>query len=196
MRKTTVKNLIVDSADKCFARFGFHKTTMDEIAKQIRKAKGVLYYYFASKEDLYKEVLKNELDGVKRQLSRLSGGEVSSLRMLQSYMITRNKLLSGATHYHEILRADFSVKYSFVDEVRAGFEAFEKGQLTGILEKGLLDGTLEFGDVGKMVDIILMGMKGLEVPLFLQGKYPEYESTIEGIIALVVRGLESRLPNF
>ena len=61
MKEIEVKSLIVESATKYFSKFGFYKTTMDEIAKHIHKAKGVLYYYFKSKEELFNEVLKQEL---------------------------------------------------------------------------------------------------------------------------------------
>jgi len=46
MSDADVRTLIIDSATKYFSRYGFHKTTMDEIARNIHKAKGVLYYYF------------------------------------------------------------------------------------------------------------------------------------------------------
>ena len=48
---------IIEVADKLFGRFGFYKTSMDEIAKIARKAKGSLYYHFSSKEELFKEVM-------------------------------------------------------------------------------------------------------------------------------------------
>ena len=66
-----VKNLIVESATNFFSKFGFHKTTMDEIARHIHKAKGVLYYYFKSKEELFNEVLKQELSTVKTELNKI-----------------------------------------------------------------------------------------------------------------------------
>ena len=56
---------IVSVATKLFSRFEFHKTSMDEIAKIARKAKGSLYYHFASKEDLFKEVVSIEIINLK-----------------------------------------------------------------------------------------------------------------------------------
>ena len=38
------RDKILSVANKLFSRFGFHKTSMDEIAKIARKAKGSLYY--------------------------------------------------------------------------------------------------------------------------------------------------------
>ena len=44
------RDKILNVANSLFSRFGFHKTSMDEIAKIARKAKGSLYYHFTNKE--------------------------------------------------------------------------------------------------------------------------------------------------
>lgn len=43
---------ILDAAEACFARAGFHRTTMHDICKEAGISPGALYVYFASKEDL------------------------------------------------------------------------------------------------------------------------------------------------
>ncbi|HPG89935.1 MAG TPA: TetR/AcrR family transcriptional regulator [Hyphomicrobium sp.] len=43
---------ILDAALRCFARGGFHATTMQEICKEAAVSPGAVYVYFASKEDL------------------------------------------------------------------------------------------------------------------------------------------------
>lgn len=43
---------ILDAAELCFARSGFHRCTMHEICKEAGISPGALYVYFASKEDL------------------------------------------------------------------------------------------------------------------------------------------------
>jgi AcrR family transcriptional regulator len=43
---------ILDAAAQCFARAGFHRTTMQDICKEALISPGALYLYFASKEDL------------------------------------------------------------------------------------------------------------------------------------------------
>ncbi|MGD9492745.1 MAG: TetR/AcrR family transcriptional regulator, partial [Bacteroidales bacterium] len=71
MNNKDVRNSIIESATVFFSKFGFQKTTMNEIAKNLHKAKGVLYYYFKSKEELYSEVLRKELDEVRLELSKI-----------------------------------------------------------------------------------------------------------------------------
>jgi len=43
---------ILDAAEMCFARTGFHRTTMQDICKEAGISPGALYVYFSSKEDL------------------------------------------------------------------------------------------------------------------------------------------------
>jgi len=43
---------ILDAAEACFARAGFHRTTMQDICREAAISPGALYVYFASKEDL------------------------------------------------------------------------------------------------------------------------------------------------
>ena len=43
---------ILDAAEVCFARAGFHRTTMQDICKEAVISPGALYVYFNSKEDL------------------------------------------------------------------------------------------------------------------------------------------------
>jgi len=43
---------ILEAAVRCFARQGFHRTTMQDLAREAELSPGALYGYFASKEDL------------------------------------------------------------------------------------------------------------------------------------------------
>ena len=43
---------ILDATERCFARAGFHATTMQDICKEAEVSPGALYVYFASKEAL------------------------------------------------------------------------------------------------------------------------------------------------
>lgn len=43
---------ILDAAEICFARNGFHRTSMQDICREAKVSAGALYVWFASKEDL------------------------------------------------------------------------------------------------------------------------------------------------
>ncbi len=47
---------ILESAKHLFARKGFQETSMTDIARQAELGKATLYYYFKSKDDIYREI--------------------------------------------------------------------------------------------------------------------------------------------
>jgi len=55
------KDCILLEAAKCFSRFGFKKTSVDEIARHAGVGKGTVYLAAESKEDLYYQVLNREV---------------------------------------------------------------------------------------------------------------------------------------
>lgn len=186
-----VKNIIVESATLFFSKYGFYKTTMDEIAQHIHKAKGGIYYYFKSKEELFNEVLKQELSNVKAELRQVTGRNIDPLTALKEYMLLRLELLNNSLNYHETLKADFFDKYKFVKDVRNDFHLFERNQITFILEKGTKEGYLDVTNVNSTVDVIMMIANSIEIPLFLQNRYKEYENTINELISLITNSLSS-----
>lgn len=55
-----VKDLILDKAKERMERFGFKKTTMDEISKDCKVSKKTIYEHFADKEDMFRCLLLRE----------------------------------------------------------------------------------------------------------------------------------------
>jgi TetR/AcrR family transcriptional regulator, repressor for uid operon len=56
---------ILSAAERCFARQGFHQTSIQDICREAGISAGALYVYFASKEDLIAGFCESE----KRQLA-------------------------------------------------------------------------------------------------------------------------------
>ncbi len=65
------KTQILDAALRVFARKGFHKARMDDIAKKAGLSKGLLYWYFESKDALILALVKLLFEPDLRELERL-----------------------------------------------------------------------------------------------------------------------------
>lgn len=52
--------IILDTATRYFTRYGYNKTSLDEIASEARIAKGTIYYYYQSKEDIFMSVMERK----------------------------------------------------------------------------------------------------------------------------------------
>jgi TetR/AcrR family fatty acid metabolism transcriptional regulator len=61
MANATTEDAVLDSAGRCFARYGFKKTSMENVATEARVAKGTVYLYCDSKQDLFYRAVEREL---------------------------------------------------------------------------------------------------------------------------------------
>ena len=53
---------ILDAANNIFLLYGYHGTTLQQIASKAVVNKAAIHYYFRSKERLYVKVIKNVID--------------------------------------------------------------------------------------------------------------------------------------
>lgn len=56
------KRSILKASQQLFFKKGFKSVTVESIAKQARLSKGTVYLYFNSKEEIYAQILLNEID--------------------------------------------------------------------------------------------------------------------------------------
>jgi AcrR family transcriptional regulator len=63
---------ILDAAELCFARAGFHRTTMQDICKEAGISPGALYVYFSSKEELIAGIAERDRRKLAGELAELS----------------------------------------------------------------------------------------------------------------------------
>jgi len=63
---------ILDAAELCFARAGFHRCTMQDICREAGISPGALYVYFASKEDLIAGIVERDRAKLASELAELS----------------------------------------------------------------------------------------------------------------------------
>jgi len=69
--KDSRKKLILKSARTLFFEKGFNNVTVDEIAKSSELGKGSIYLYFNSKEEIYAQILLNDIDNFNQHISVL-----------------------------------------------------------------------------------------------------------------------------
>ncbi len=93
--KDEVKEAIVNVARHIFSRFGFRKTTMDEIAIASRKGKSSIYYYFASKEEIFQAVVEKEASILKQELKKAINEADSPAQKLKAHVLVRITRDSG-----------------------------------------------------------------------------------------------------
>ena len=192
MKVDETREKILKVAAKLFGQFGFHRSTMDEIARTAHKAKGSLYYYFSNKEELFRDVVISEIESLKVELQRVIDEDGSATGMIKKYFFARMQVLRKATNYHQTLKADFSEKFEFLNQARLDLDLFENKLLKQILDRGVEEKTFLIRDTEKSAQVILIALKAFEIPFFLQNKIDEYEQTAFDLLDMLLKGLEKK----
>ncbi len=189
-----VRDMIVESAATFFNRFGFKHTTMENIAESIHKAKGLIYYYFKSKEELFKEVLWNDIRRIKAHLMAIANSEDDTHITLKKFVHARLELLEGATSYHEVIKAQIYHKsHVFLDDIKNDFEDFEKSQLSRIICRGEQRGDFKVESIPSTVNGILTVLGSLDFSLFLIKKRVELDTINDEISTLIVNSVRREI---
>jgi AcrR family transcriptional regulator len=189
MQIDETRTKILKVASQIFGKYGFQKSTIDEIARTAHKAKGSVYYYFSSKEDLFKAVVEEEIGLIRSGLTRILLENVDATIMMRNYLLRRMYLLKDAVNYHETLKADFNQEYEFMQDTREAFLKFETELLKAILDKGVRDQKFEIRDTIATASVIMMAMKAIEIPFYLQKKIGQYEQTVVELLNILIKGL-------
>lgn len=85
--KEDKRNLIIDVAANLFSEFGFHEVNMEMVAKQAGIAKGTIYNYFKSKDDLYFAINETRLTKLILELERKFKEQADVIEDLRGFVI-------------------------------------------------------------------------------------------------------------
>lgn len=81
------KLTIIKAAVKRFSKHGLKKTTLDEIARDLRIGKATLYHYFSSKDELYYETVLWEIENFISEIKNIFNEEASDFNIkLKTYI--------------------------------------------------------------------------------------------------------------
>lgn len=69
------QGVILDAFERCIVRAGFHRTTMQDVAKEAGMSAGNLYRYFASKDQLVSGMCERDRDRYGADFVRVSEAE-------------------------------------------------------------------------------------------------------------------------
>ncbi len=134
--KSIKVQLIIEVAQKRFGLYGFEKTSMREIAGDIKLSKASLYYYFPDKESLYKAVIEKEQKEFIAEIhEKLLNNQEPEL-FLREYVNIRLSYFRKLLNLSRLRLESYSDLKPVFREMNNEFKEKEKDIIKDILEKG------------------------------------------------------------
>lgn len=174
-----VKEVIINTSREIFARFGFKKTTMDEIARATYKAKSSIYHYFASKEEIFQSVIEKESNTLKEEITKAINQENTPQQKLRAYVLTRMRVLNELVNFYIALKDDYLKHFGYIEKLREKYYKDEIKIIENILWEGNNEGIFFIDNVELTAHAILIALRGFEYPWIIEKKAPYYDTQIE-----------------
>ncbi|MDI3526612.1 MAG: hypothetical protein PWR03_795 [Tenuifilum sp.] len=156
---------IVRVATEVFSRFGFKKTSMEDIARALRMGKSSIYYYFKGKEEIFQAVVDKEANLLRVKVKEILDSSLEAKEKLRSYVKLRMDVIKHLSNYMEILKNDDLMNLELTEKFRKKYDDEEITIVRQILEEGNKKGTFIIKDLNLSALAIVTAMKGLEIPL-------------------------------
>ncbi len=170
-KEAQVRHAILQAAARVFQRWGFAKTTMEDIAREAGKGKSTIYYYFRSKDDIIDVMVLAE---VSQLLARAKAAvtQVDSAReKLRTYIVASLSEMKNVATVYRVVLTEIRENPRFLATLRKEFEAQEYQYLREILLLGVrqkeftLRGRRELDAATRVLSGII---RSLELFLFLE----------------------------
>lgn len=159
-KKEKKRERMLEVAADLFSKKNYHEVMMDDVARLTNVAKGTVYNYFSSKEELYFTIMSSKLGHLNSSLKNKIASEISVIDSLHTYVIHLYMFMMKYQSFFLMYQKEYlNAENKFCDELR-----LMNDELKSILSDIILRGKNEkqFRDVDESfaVKIILGSVFG------------------------------------
>jgi AcrR family transcriptional regulator len=188
-----IREQIVQAARKVFARYGYKKTALDNIANEAHRGKSTIYYYFKSKDEIFKAVIDAEAE-IRKQTIEEQINQISDPKQkLRTYINVRMRALKMVVNYYEAIKNELLDRLYFVDNLRVEHFEAEIRQINQMLFEGIASGDYTIKNPELTAKTIVTALHGFEVPIIVKNlSDEELEKGIDEMLNILFYGIVSK----
>lgn len=214
IKREKKREKILEAAAELFSTRHYHEVMMDDIAKLISVAKGTVYNYFASKEELYFTIMHTKMESLLSILKQNVESEKNSIDSLRAFVT--NLYLFMVMHRKFFLiyqRETLNKQNTFCEDLLSQekqikqiiLQIISKGETEGVFRKvdeefaislifGSIYGAVQTGILNKSSDESIAKEKEAVFDFILHGLYSGFnnikELPLKGRTIVITRTVE------
>ena len=155
----------LEAARDVFARYGFQRAGMADIAREAGVSRPALYVWFDNKAALFKALAEHLKDDALTGAREAWRDDADFTTNLEATILAKDltffRLLHASPHGAELMAVDATVTATIAAAMDAGFAAILAERAEILVERGVLDlrGFGDAGDFGRTVALLASGVK-------------------------------------
>jgi AcrR family transcriptional regulator len=193
-RDEIVRTSIVEAAKELFQKYGLAKTTMEDIAKAIGKGKSSLYYYYATKEDIFEAVIVRDKASIIEETKAAMEKAATAEEKIRAFAVTIHKAVRKRVILFGILSSELRDNMCMM-KLRQKYDAIELDMIRSIISFGIETGEFDETFKDRIDDVAFIGistLRGLQINLIYDDERTAAgaKRLIDTAVELIIRGLK------
>ena len=195
-RKEKKRERMLEVAAELFSKKNYHEVMMDDVAHLTDVAKGTVYNYFSSKEELYFTIMSSKLENLNTSLKNKITSEISIIDSLHTYVIHLYMFMMKYQNFFLMYQKEYmNAQNEFCDELR-GMTDKLKSILSDVIYRGKRENQFRDVDESFTVKLVLGSIFGA-VQRGVENKYDgdKLSEEREKLFDFILHGLYSGFSN-
>jgi AcrR family transcriptional regulator len=177
---------LLEHATKRFAESGYHRTSVADLVGGVGVGKGVFYWYFDSKEELFREILRTSQRDLRRSQRDAIGTEADPLRRLEIGIAAAMRWWS--THPEIAKLVQFAgTEQTFASALRRGQEV-ALADAIGPLKEAMGEGRVRDVDPEALAHAVL-GLSGHLARELILRRGDDPDEVADLVVSIFLRGV-------
>ncbi len=194
--KPDVRETVMEATDRLFQRYGYRKTTVEDIAQEARISRATFYLYFRSKEEVALAWLDRYYERLHEAMRSIGGREGAPGARIREMLTLRVRFgLDSAERYSQSIDDLFAGLRAELLAKRAYHQDSEARIVSNVLAEGAARGEFEVPDPDNVARAMVLAMNAL-LPFNLSDAQRADRAGVEAMARsladLLLRGVERK----
>ena len=178
---------IIEHTEEKFFRDGFYKTTMDEIASELRMSKKTIYKFFPSKNDLVHAIAKFFMNRMKNTILPALNSDKNAIEKLGDLI----KILAKASEKisavrMEELKRHYPSMWNEIDNFRTEMMF---GNITRVIDQGKKEGLFADYPTNIIMNVLVASVRSIVNPDFIMNNNYSIIEAARYAFKIVISGI-------
>jgi AcrR family transcriptional regulator len=190
--ETDVRERILVTAERLFREIGYQKTTVADIAKDLRMSPANVYRFFDSKKSINAGVARRLMGEVEQASQTIAAGRQSAIKRLRELLVIVHRMNSdryvGDSKMHEMVAVAMEENW---DVCKTHMECITAA-IARVIADGVASGEFHVSDVGLAAMCTCTAMMRFFHPQMIADCADKPGPTLDQLIDFVLVGLSRR----
>jgi TetR/AcrR family transcriptional regulator len=196
------RQLILNAAQKRFAHFGISKTSMEDIAADIGLGKSSLYYYFTTKEDIFKAVIAREQEIFIARMEVILKKPIPAGDKLEQYILNQLSFLNELANLRILNSQAYDELRPVISDLFKNFSHEELRLMGRIMDEGKSSGEFAIESTQKNAELLVHLLQGFRIRYSkhaldqfsdMQTEYHRLESELKLFAHVICQGIKYKV---